>query len=161
MIIDIVLCVIVLAITLIQYHRGALMGLRGLLAFGGAGYLTYRFLPLVSDAVAERSGKPGKLVTTEMVTALVLFVLFVLVLYFLVGLVTGAIRSTGAARKADSLIGGIFGFLEGAVIVLAVSVILYGLNNYHLISSAPFASQVGASHFVSWSQGLAQRVIIL
>ncbi len=160
MIIDIVLCVIILLLTLVQYRRGALYGLRGLLSFGAAGYLTYRFLPAVAAAVAAHYQNRKPYVVVETITALVLFIAFVLVLRFLLGLVTGAIRSTGVARKADSILGGLFGLLEGLILAAAASAVLYGMNAVHLIHSASFASQIRASHLVSLAQGLASRVII-
>lgn len=160
MIIDIVLCVIILVLTLVQYRRGILYGLRGFLSFGGAGYLTYRFLPAVSAAVSERYQNRRPFAVVETITAIVLFLAFVLVLRFLLGLVTGAIRSTGVARKADSILGGMFGLLEGLVIAAAASAVLYGLNTCQLIHSASIASQIRASHLVSLVQGLASRVII-
>ncbi len=43
MILDIILCVLLILITVMQYRRGAFLSLRGLLTTAGAGYLSLRF----------------------------------------------------------------------------------------------------------------------
>lgn len=160
MIIDIVLCILVLLLALVQYRRGALLGFRGLLALAGAGYLTFRFQSQISQIVAEHLKKQNSFPAVELVTTAVLFILFALVLHFLLGLIVNAIRTVGVARKADSLLGGVFGLLEGAVLVVVAGVVLGAMDRYHLVSSASFSAQIEASHLVSLTRGLASRVII-
>ncbi|MBQ9066280.1 MAG: CvpA family protein [Clostridia bacterium] len=54
MIIDILLCLILVLTILVQYRRGALLALRGLLAFAGGSYVSARFQGTVSSFVYDR-----------------------------------------------------------------------------------------------------------
>lgn len=202
MILDLVLGVLMVLIIFLQYRRGALMALRGLLTAAGAGYFTYRSQSAVTayvwqhqvrsrlidkvkqqfltgraldpnytyreiaDRALAKSGR-GKTaaayvvdhglrqtvypVVTLIVTA-VLFVLSALILFLLLRIVIGFFRRSGPVRGVDSILGAVFGLLEGLILLAVLGAVIAAARKADLGAGSAFAAQADASRIVKFVQ---------
>ena len=103
----------------------------------------------VSEYLVDKVIGPGVYAVVQAIVTAVLFVLFSVLLFLLLRMITNAVRTTGALRGADSVLGGLFGLLEGAVLDLTAAVLLNLSVVHGIIQSQWLAEQLAESRILT------------